>query len=290
MEFRGLTKKSFRKSLEKRQFYDHVFFETEETKETITKWIYCLWDSKGIELHRFADLFCNWDEVVFPIRVVNCVMQKNMTAIEIWKNGFEGKDARINVIDAEEKKFYIDIVMSLPNINKFFIGRRDNNIDRKIEYKIIPPSKMNLQSFLIVKIDKNGMNQENKYFINYSSEEVEVRKIDTSKDSKVAIKYKAKDIERDEKVINLLSRTQVNLDNVLSLFFELIEILKNKGDIISIKTTVNGNIHSEIVINDGMVLKYLYTEYLSYKDEVCIHRISQPLDLQTFISKYKYYV
>lgn len=291
MKFRGLKKRSFRKNLERRAFYDRVNFETDELKETITEWVFNLWEIKGIKIHKFIDLFTDlYDDVVFPIRIREFRLSEYMTWNEIDKNSLLDGKVKIIVVDREDKEFYMDINRDCSNINKYSVGMRDKNVDRKLKYRILPPSKIILQALEAIGTNKSGINQKIKYSIYYDMEEILAKKRDIKKGGELTIRYKAKSFEKDEEIITILSRTQVDINNVVSLFFKLLEILEDKDDIISIQSNVNGNVYSELLINDGMVLRYSYTEYLVYKNEFCTHRISQPLDLETFISKYKYYV
>lgn len=294
MKFRRLTERSFRKNLERRAFYDRVIFETDELKETITEWIFNLWKIKGIRIHKFIDLFADLhDDIVLPIKIRKCLLSDYMTWNETAKNVLSDGKTKIIVVDAEEKEFYIDINTNHSDINKYSTRKRNRNIDIIAKYEILPPNKRILkaiEAIEAIKVNKPGINREIKYSIYYNMNETQAKLRDSKKGGELKIKYKAKGFEKDGEIIKILSETQVGINNVLSLFFKLLEIFEDKDDIISIQSNVNENVYSEILISDGMVRRYSYTEYLVYRNEFCTHRISQPLDLETFISKYKYYV
>lgn len=248
-----IRKAMFRKQLRKNNFYEDVTFESEELEKIISEWIFDLNDNKQIELSKFNELFCNWEEIILPVRIKKKVITRGQ--------------ARLIIIDAKEKEYYMGIHrQSYFRLDEYFIGRRgnivDNNIDREFYYKIYSKNKIVLDESYAGLLNEDGTNKDIIAAINYNVEQEIATASIKNKGKKIVINYKAKDNYIDNDVINyLLSIREIDCyKDIVPVMKDFVTIVGNKKDIISVEARVNEKVYSKICMKEGTVTEYSYSK------------------------------
>lgn len=248
-----IRKAIFRKQLRKNNFYEDVTFKNEEIEKIISEWIFDLNDNKQIELSKFTELFCNWEEIILPVR--------------IKKKVITSEQARLIIIDSEEKEYYMKIHrQSYFRLDEYSIGRRgnivDKNIDREFCYKIYSKNKIVLDESYAGLLNKDGTNKDIMATISYNVEQKIATGSIENKRKKIIITYKAKDNHIDNDVINYLLNIRDNIchKDVVPLIKDFLEIVGNREDIISVESRVKEKVYSKICIEEGKITEYSYSK------------------------------
>lgn len=248
-----IRKAMFRKQLRKNNFYEDVTFESEELEKIISEWIFDLNDNKQIELSKFTELFCNWEEIILPVRIKKKVIT----------NG----QVRLIIIDSEEKEYYMEIHRrSYFRLDEYFIGRRgnivDKNRDREFCYKIYSKNKIVLDESYAGLLNEDGTNKDIIAAIDYNVEQEIATASIKNKGKEILITYKTNDNHIDNEVINYLLNIRENdyHKDVVPLLKDFVAIVGNREDIISVESRVNEKVYSKICIEEGTVTEYSYSK------------------------------
>lgn len=248
-----LKKVMLRKELRKRGFYEGVILESDEIEKVIAEWIFDLKKFKQIEINRFTELFCNWKEIILPVK--------------IQKKAITNMQMRFIITDAEEKSYYMIMNrLQYLDLQEYYIGRRGNvverNVDREYHYIIHPKNQILLDSSYAGLINEDGTNQNCMVAIHYNIKHSTATASIKNEEKKIVISYNAKDSSSDNDVINYLLSIKDKDDykDVLQVLKDFVAILGNSKDITLIESREKDMIYSRVCIKEGIVTEYSYFE------------------------------
>lgn len=285
MNFREMQLAVLRTRLEKSYFYEDIIFENKfinkRVKESISNWMFNLEKFKKIKIKKFKDLFSEFSEIVFPIKIVDSYG---------YRYGLD-----IIIIDNEGKKYYmlkIDI-WKYDEMETYSIGRRNSPleplIDREFCYKISKDNTITLMEIGAMKLKPDGTNDDILVNFCYNSQNnTTVATVSVSKTTKeMKIHYPTMNNDFDKKILEYLFH--INEGNFY--YYDVFPILKwmlltiSEEDVsLSITAEIEKEIYSEIYIVNGIVQIYTKTEIIN-EEEMRINKVIFAKRLEEFLTK-----
>ncbi|MBQ2937437.1 MAG: hypothetical protein IJE05_00905 [Clostridia bacterium] len=252
-----LNKEKFRKKLIKRSFYEGVTFESKKLEKVISEWFFDLKEAKEVELNRFTELFCRWEEIVLPIRI----KKESVTTLSIIAT----------LIDAENKEYYMNINRRLHyDFERYCLGKdKDRNIIREFYSIIEAKNQVILESSYTSLLSEDSKNEDCRTTIHYDTKNSRATAKIQNKNNILEVVYHDKGSSMDEIVTEyLLSIKDKNYSkDIVAILKDFIAVVGKKEDIISIEARVKvegegaklspkEKVCARICIEDGEVYDY----------------------------------
>lgn len=258
-EFRKLKVALMRKKLEQSDFFEGVSFTGDIIKEEIQKgvarWMFDLKKYKQIEIKKFKDLFSD-SEVTFPIEIEWAMFTTYIN---------------INIIDAYGNKYYMsnENAYDYHRISEYSIGKRNDSseplIDKELCYRICKDGTNELIKTIFLKLNQDGSNSDTIGEIYFD----DITRITIcSNYNKIKVEYPKRTEEFDEEVIKYLFEcieTKWYYYDVYPILKWMVGEMKEHMSV-HIVAEINGEIFSEIEIEDDIVKKYTSTQIISEEE------------------------
>ena len=254
----------YRKKLLRNNFFENVYCDDKRTKKYILYWMFWL-HRKGITIHKFSDLFEKYSNIQFPIR------------ISYWSSCVV-----LVIIDNHDDEYYITYSpYDYKKLETYSIGKTKYPYDKEITFQLTPKNEIILKQIDVLELNEDNTTKDDSFSLVY----------DYQKNTTIGT------IKQENSEIEIVYQQNGELDNIILYYlfeiaskcyfndvFPILVGLRELGEInlMSIKGMEYSEISSELVIADGTVKKYSFTEKIS-DSEVCLHQKTLFQTVEDFI-------
>lgn len=260
-----------RKLLLSKHFFDNVYIKDKETKNNILYWMCQLKNYRNISIDKFKYLFCKYKEIVFPIEITS-----------ISRTHFKVEDSM------GEEYYLICMPYSYSEMNNYVVGIRSNFYDRDCRYCITSENEIVLRERSILPLNQDCTNKDYSITFYYNSKfSTTTATLDTPK-STIEVSYPSQVYMNEDRISKMLFDVAESNQKVEDVF--LIFDLLYKTDkcfvyttSLVIKSMDKEGILSEIILSNGIVEKYIFTETIS-EYEICVHKQFASKKIEEFVS------
>lgn len=257
----------YRKKLLRNNLFENVYCDNKRTKKDILYWMFWL-HLKGITINKFSDLFGKYGNIQFPIKVSSW----GCTLLTIVDN--HNDEYSITYSPYDYKK-----------LETYSIGKRKYPYDKEITFQLTRKNEIIFKQIDVLELNEdNTTHKDDSFSLVYDYQENTTTAVIEQKDLEMEIVYQQNQ-ELDNLVLYYLFEIAPKryFDDVLPILVGIREL--EEINPISIKATKNSEISSEIVITDGIVKKYSFSEKIS-DSEVCLHQKTLSQTIEEFIVAY----
>lgn len=262
MNTRRIKEFYFRKKKLSKNFFENVSFYEKWSKKHILTWIYYLYRYKDISVNKFSDLFVNYENIVFPIKV------------------FSRGSTSLGIIDSKDNEYYLEFSTEYNKMIEYYIGKRKFPCDKTKTFEIAEDGQIILKEIGAIELKEDGNNKDDLFSISYDNKSHMTMANIEKKNATLEIRYTTQNEEFDGKILEYLFEINSKEEYFNDAFLILAKIEDiRKVDSLSIKAISNEEILSEIIVKNRVVTKYSFLERIS-DSEICLHRriISEGVD------------
>ena len=254
----------YRRKLLRNNFFENVCCDNKQTEKEILYWMFWL-HRKGISINKFSDLFGKFINIQFPIKVSS------------WGNRL------LTIVDNHDDVY--DITYSPYNYKKletYSIGGEMSPFSKEITFQLTRKNEIILREIGALQLNEDNTNKEDSFSLVYDYQKNTTTAMIKQENSEIEIVYQQNQ-ELDNVVLFYLFEIapKCYFDDVFPILIGIREL--GELNLISIKATKHSEISSELVITDGIVKKYSFTEKFS-DSEVCLHQKTFSQNVKEFIN------
>lgn len=249
-------------------FFDDNVECSWKVKWQIAKWMSGVHRFKEVSIDKFSKLLSKYGDISFPIRV------------------FENSDLSVRIV-SKNQTHYLEY---FPYENTYTIWRRNYPLCEDFTFEIINGSKIILTEKGVLKMKKDGTNDNEMGDYSFSYDYQKNMTTVTLKQKKEAIKivYTLQDEEFDKKILDYL----FTIAKPKRIWHDVLPILININDIrkvdnLSIQSMRDSKELSEIVVLDGLVKKYSFSDLKETSEVLYTTRYEKPMSVDVFIAKHR---
>ena len=299
----GLKKILLRAKLEKNEFFKNVTFEKESkiikmnkktqkilsknieknVKRILVEWVFYLQKYKEIKIKKFEDLFSGVDEIVFPIKVIECSGNKYI-------------DIEIQIKDNKGKKYFIEFNIFYKYIQNYTIDKiediSESEIYNEMTYRICKNNSIKLINKRIIrfkKYEKEEYKRDIEVELSYELEKNITKYVLKSivGNRKIEITCSTIDEEFEKNLLSYIFCINDNewyYYNVVPILKWIVNTISDEKISTSIKAEIEGEIVSEIDVQNGYVQKYTTTIIINESEVNIVKRILSK-ELKSFLKQ-----
>lgn len=255
-----------RKLLKRNNFFENVCCDKRDQKD-ILYWMFWL-HRKGITINKFSDLFRKYSNIQFPIKVYSwgCTL--------------------LTIVDNHDDEYSITYSpYNYKKLETYSIGKSKYPYDKEITFQITRKNEIILKQIDVLELNEdNTTHKDDSFSLVYDYQENTTTAVIKQENSEIQIVY-----EQNQELDNLVLYYLFEIapkrysDDVFPILIGIREL--GEINLISIKATKHSQISSELVITDGIVKKYSFSEKIS-DSEVCLHQKTLSQTIEEFIVAY----